>query len=336
MAFTKAERKAVPLIMSVSGVSGSGKTYTALLLAGGIAGKSGLIGFIDTENGRGSMYADSPGIVKALPNGYVIERLDAPFSPQAYINKIDEAERSGIDVLVIDSGSHEWDGIGGCTDIAETKKLKGMPNWALAKKENKKYVNRLLYTNMHIIVCLRAQEKTKIIKDEKGKEQFVSFGIQPIAEKNFVFEMTLSLLLDEATKHARPIKVPEPLKHLFPGERLITRENGEQIREWNQTGIALDPFDRLKQRARAVAEDGTAAYKAFFVALSKPEQKALSDSTHAENKAAAEAADRAAVEQYDDFQSAPDPMDAAPGSIIIVGGKRYKPNTEQSAWTSAD
>src|SRR5580700_10220292 len=136
--FNKAVRKAVPLLMSLSGTSGSGKTFSALLLAAGLAGPTGKVGMLDTENGRGSLYADSPGIVQAFPNGFSITQMDAPFPPKRYVEAINAAERAGINVLVIDSGTHEWEGVGGCQDIAETKKLKGMPNWALAKMEHKK------------------------------------------------------------------------------------------------------------------------------------------------------------------------------------------------------
>lgn len=46
--FKKAERKRIFVKMALCGVSGSGKTYSALLLAQGLGGK---IAMIDTENG---------------------------------------------------------------------------------------------------------------------------------------------------------------------------------------------------------------------------------------------------------------------------------------------
>jgi hypothetical protein len=286
----KAVRKSVPLIMSVSGTSGSGKTYSALLLAAGLAGPNGRVGLIDTENGRGCFYADSPGIVAALPQGFEIMDLDAPFTPARYIEAIDAMEKAGVNVLVIDSGSHEWEGTGGCSDMAAADKGR----WNKAKQANKRYVYRLLYSTMHVIVCLRAREKSKIIpKNESasGKEEVISLGVLPIAEKSFVFEMLLSLQLDEHTHHAIPVKVPEPLASLFPGGRLITKADGERIRQWNETGSTGDASERLKKQARAAAEDGMSAYTAFYSGLSAPQKKIIFDSTHAENKLIAERAD---------------------------------------------
>ena len=56
--FKKAVRSASKLRLALSGTSGSGKTYGALLLAKGIGGK---IAVIDTERGSASLYADMPG-----------------------------------------------------------------------------------------------------------------------------------------------------------------------------------------------------------------------------------------------------------------------------------
>ncbi len=289
--FRKAVRKSVPLIMSISGTSGSGKTYSALLLAAGLAGPTGRVGFIDTENGRGCFYADSPGIVAALPQGFEIIDLDAPFTPARYIEAIDAAEKAGINVLVIDSGSHEWEGTGGCSAMAEADKNR----WNRAKKENRKYVYRLLYSTMHIIVCLRAREKSKIIPKAEsgtGKEEVISLGVLPICEKNFVYEMLVSLQLDEKTHHALPVKVPEPLKNTFPGTRLIGLADGQAIREWNERGAVGDASERLQKQARAAAMEGVAVYSAFFRTLNTFQKKILADSTHAEYKAIAEQADK--------------------------------------------
>ncbi len=291
--FKKATRKAVPLIMSLAGTSGSGKTYSALLLAAGLAGPQGRVGFIDTENGRGCFYADSPGIMAALPQGFEIMDLDAPFSPARYIEAIGAAEKAGINVLVIDSGSHEWEGYGSCSEIAEADKGR----WNRAKRENRRYVYRLLYSTMHIIVCLRAREKSKIIpkhESASGKEEVIALGVLPVCEKNFVFEMLLSLQLDERTHHAIPVKVPEALQSVFAGGRVITKADGERIRQWNETGSIADQSERLKKQAREAAAGGTEQYKAFFGALAVAQRKLL-DSVHVENKQIAEQADREAT-----------------------------------------
>ena len=304
--FKKAVRKSVPMLVSISGTSGSGKTYSSLLMAAGMAGPNGRVGLIDTENGRGSMYADSPGIMAALPNGFEIVQMDAPYDPDRYIEALSAAEKAGITVCVIDSATHEWEGIGGCCEIAEKFKLRGMSNWAKAKMAHKRFMNHALSSKMDIIFCLRARDKVKIVK-VGGKEEIIPIGIQPIAEKNFIFEQLVSLQLDEATKHATAIKVPEALVPVFPADKLITKEQGQRIREWNEGGRQADPAEQIRKRARASAENGVAAYHEFWGALTAAQRKAIGEAAHSENKAVAEEADfLAEQERLGDGESVPE------------------------------
>ena len=188
--FKPAFRKSTPLLLSIASVTGGGKTYSALLLARGLAGPSGTVAFIDAENGRGEMYSDSPGIIAAYrdhPNGiYDYARIDPPFTPERYMEYVKAAESSGASVGIIDSTSHVWDGTGGCIDMAE--KARGM--WTKPKLEHKKFVNCLLSSKMHWILCLRAQEKVKVFG--KGDPVILSYANiddaahAPIADKTLI------------------------------------------------------------------------------------------------------------------------------------------------------
>lgn len=331
MEIKKAVRHAVPQIISIAGVSGSGKTFSALLLAAGLAGPSGKVGFLDTENGRGCMYSDSPGIRAALPQGYDVIEMSAPFAPSRYIEAIDEFEKRGYSVLVIDSGSHEWEGYGGCTDIAEKDKGR----WNNAKLANKRFVARLLSSNMHVIVCLRAREKSKIIPAGGGKkEEVISLGVQPICEKNFPFEMLLSFLVEEKTHFATALKCPQMLMPLFEKPVLLTKESGEKIRQWNDTGAIFDSTEQLIRESRAAADKGMAAYQEFFKSLSAANRKALG-STHEDNKRAAAAADeltQAATNDLEDREEFPDAMAFDAEAVIKVRGELFRPNADRSAW----
>lgn len=345
LTFRKASRKAVPMLISVASVSGGGKTYSSLLLASGLAGPHGRVGFIDTENGRGEMYADSPGIRAALPNGYEYVRFDPPFSPVRYIEHIEAAEKAGINVCVIDSTSHEWEGIGGACEIAEKNPLGRMPNWSKAKIEHKRFLNHCLSTNMHLIFCLRAREKVKVFKkgdfiitgvpapgafeDEQleraEKDTIVSLGVQAVTEKNFVFEMLLSLYLDEHTHFAMPTKVPEPLQPLFTGKRLLTKEDGERIRLWNESGATGDPNEQLIKRSRTAAESGMVKYREFYGSLTAAQRKALA-SVHEENKRIADAADHIPIfGSADNHVDWPDSFD---GPECYWNGKHLKYDDE--------
>lgn len=287
----EAKRKAIPLIISLAGTSGSGKTYSALLMAAGLAGKDGKVGFLDTETGRGSMYADDQDIMEALPdNKYYIEELNAPFTPMRYMEKISEFIEFGVNVLVIDSATHEWEGQGGCQDIAANNKLGGLPNWAMAKMQHKRFMNMLTQCPMHIIFCLRAQEKTKpesYIDNGKKKTRFIEFGMQPIQEKNFMYEMTLSMML-EHTAPGKPIitKCPKPLLNLFTGDQaIITKEVGEKLNAWAAGGVAVDiRLRNIKRDCREWALQGMVKLDEFFLNLNVEDKKLLTEFSEKEFK----------------------------------------------------
>lgn len=265
----QAKRGGSKAIIGIAGISGSGKTFTALKIARGMVSNPSKIGFLDTENKRGSLYAD------ILDGPFMIGDLYPPFSPNRYSAAIKEFQDAGVEVLVIDSGSHEWEGEGGCEDIAQAPLAQGkkMANWVGAKREHKSFMNTLLQCNMNIIICLRAREKT----DFKDPMKPVSQGIQPIAEKNFMFEMTASLMMADEGKTQTVLKVPFFLKEAFGnGKEYLGEKTGKSIIKWLNTGEKEDPeIKRIKSEMTMAAENGLDEVVKIWNALTKPQQKVL-------------------------------------------------------------
>lgn len=235
--FRPAVRESVGLIIGLAGSSGSGKTYTAMRLATGIAGSARFC-VIDTEGGRAKHYAD----MFAFDHG----DLHPPFSPERYADAIKAADDAGYPVIVVDSMSHEWAGEGGVLDMQEEDfKAKGysensrMSSWIRPKMAHKQMVQRLLQIRGHLILCFRAEEKIDMIK-EGGKTKVVpkegSGGFKgwlPICEKNLPYELTVSfLLMAERPGVPLPIKLQEQHRALFPTDQPITEESGRAIAAW--------------------------------------------------------------------------------------------------------
>lgn len=272
--YVRESRESIPALIGIAGVSGSGKTYSALLMAAGLAGESGKVGMIDSEAGRGAMYADDPDVIAAMPGEvYYREELNQPFSPQNYLDAMQRASEFGITALVVDSMTHEWEGFGGCSDIAENNKLRGMPNWALAKMQHKRMMNFLTQSRMHIICCLRAREKTKPVKDEKGKIEMVEMGLQPIQEKNFMFEMTASFMLDGISHQPHILKCPKPLLPIFTGiTKPIDKGVGLAVKAWCDGGAKKNTLPEYKQLALDAAMRGHEVLGQFWMRY-EPEQR---------------------------------------------------------------
>jgi len=272
----EAQRQGAKLLIGLSGVSGGGKTYTALQLAYGIANKNAKkIGLLDTENKRGSLYADK------LPNAekFLIGDLLPPFSPQRYIQAIKEFQAAGIEVLIIDSVTHEYEGEGGCTDIAENNKLAGMPNWAKAKMEHKRFLNTLLLADMHVIVCVRAREKARPAKDENGKLIYINDGLMPVTEKNFMFEMTASLMIKEQGKSQDILKVPHDLLPMLGRcDGYIGIDDGLAIRAWVDGAEQIDKeLESAKSLLEVTCVEGYEAVKKVYESFAGPIKRKFQD-----------------------------------------------------------
>jgi len=232
MEIKKATRQGIKPLIGVYGESGCGKTMTALLLARGMAGPNGKIILIDSESGRGSMYAD------VIEGGYDVIELREPFSPARYIEAIKAVEDAKADVLVIDSASHEHEGIGGILDMATENEVRsgkaGLHNWKVPKMEHQKFMLKMLQSTLPIIVCLRAKYKTRQ-KKENGKTVIVKDEVtSPIQSEDFIYEMSYHFEILQnhnivTTKSSHP-----DLRKCFPDDNStpVTIENGKRLAEW--------------------------------------------------------------------------------------------------------
>ena len=289
-----AVREGARLVIGLIGTSGSGKTYSALQLAYGLAnGDAGKIGLLDTENRRGSLYADSIKNGKGEPQSFLIADLYAPFSPQRYSQAIKEFQEAGVEVLVVDSGSHEWEGEGGCEDIADDGGK--IANWKKAKREHKRFMNTLLTCDMHIILCLRAREKTNF-KDPKNP---VSLGLQPICEKNVPYELTASLMMHDQGMRQDVLKCPADLQPILGrGNGYLTPKDGLNVRKWVDGAKQLDPeVERARNTILSLTGDGLAAVNYHWGTLAPATKKALGQSFIDMARSSAEEFDRQASER---------------------------------------
>jgi hypothetical protein len=249
MAFTfrPATRENVGLLVGLSGASGSGKTYTAMRLAHGIAGDHPFA-VIDTEASRAKHYAD----VFRFDHG----DLTPPFTPDRYADAIAAADQAKYPVIVVDSMSHEWAGEGGILDWqeAELQRMAGddwkkreackMAAWIKPKMAHKHMVQRLLQVRAHLILCFRAEPKIEMVRGENGKmeirEKQSLTGLNgwiPICEKNLPYELTASfLLMGDRPGVPLPIKLQQQHRDLFPLDQPITEASGERLAAWAKGG----------------------------------------------------------------------------------------------------
>lgn len=186
----KAQRSKAWLKLVIDGVSGSGKTYSALQIAKGIGPEPRVI-LVDTENGSGELYSH------LYEYDYI--RLMPPFSPAKYVAAIEAAVRNENNVIILDSLTHCWKYILSYKESLDAANPKaGFTNWAKAKLLFDEVKTALLQCPAHVIVTLRAGSEYAESYDSKGNKKFDKVGTKPIAEPDLEYEFTLALRIERS------------------------------------------------------------------------------------------------------------------------------------------
>lgn len=223
--FKKAERKKAYLKIAMCGVSGSGKTYSALQLARGLGNN---IAMIDTENGSGELYSDLCS--------YDICSISAPFEHTKYIKAIKEAEAAGYDVLIIDSLTQAWNGAGGLLEkqeqLARTKwKGNSWAAWRDITPMHEQLVQAILQSKLHVIATMRSKQEYIQTDDKKIKK----VGMAPQQREGMDYEFTIVFDIDRDNHEASASKDRTGLFDNKIG--IITPEAGRMIKEWCESGV---------------------------------------------------------------------------------------------------
>jgi hypothetical protein len=225
MQLRKATRKKAKIRLGLSAVSGGGKTYSAILIAKGLTSDLSKVAVIDTENGSADLYAHL-GDFNVLP-------LTAPFSPERYVEAIRSCEKAGMEVIIIDSISHEWDGKGGCLEIVESLGGK-YQDWAKVTPRHQAFLEAILHSPSHIITTVRRKQDYEMTKDGNGKIKVEKAGLKEVTREGFEYELTVNLELD-TSHHAVASK---DRTNLFMGKPAFvpSEKTGEIIAQWCEQG----------------------------------------------------------------------------------------------------
>jgi len=243
----RATKKKLKAVVAIQGFAGSGKTWSALVLASGLGEKTLLI---DTEHRSAEMYADH-FTFDHLP-------LDPPYSPMRYIEAIRAGEKLGYDVIVIDSLSHAWMGSGGVLDIQHEATMKSSSKnsymaWGIATPEQNKLLDVIVNrdTSRHLIATLRTKaeyEQTRV----DGKVKIEHIGTTPIQREGVPFEFDLVFELSQ--EHLASVVFKDRTK-LFENKPpfMITQEHGNQLKVYLDEGEEPMPAT-IKDKATLITE----------------------------------------------------------------------------------
>lgn len=254
-----AKRENAPITAAFIGGSGSGKTYSALLFARGLAGPDGKIVVIDTEGGRSKIYADQDELKGS--DGIAFHHLDLvePYRSERFREAFKAAIASGAACVVIDTISHEHEGFLEYADQEAERmgfsKMSNRNKWIKPKSGRKRFYSAISSSHAHVVATIRLNRIVNM--DVKPAVEIM----KPECDKDFPYRLDLSVEIqqDHTTK---VIKVPEPLIGIVEDGVMIGKHHGEAlIKDAAQNSEPVADNMTLINALEGSADMGSEAFK---------------------------------------------------------------------------
>ncbi len=242
MKLRKAQRHLSRMKMALQGPSGSGKTFSSLLLAKGLTGDYKKVAIIDTENGSADLYADL--------GEYQVITLQEPYSPESYIQAMEQCELAGSEVIILDSITHCWDFL---LDFHSSLVGNSFTNWSKVTPRHKAFIHKILQSPAHIIATMRVKQDY-VLNEKNGKQVPEKVGLKAVQRDGMDYEFTLVFDLDSShyaicSKDRTGLFVNQP-------NFKISEKTGIQILQWLQRHSSEhgDSVEQLIQRCASISE----------------------------------------------------------------------------------
>lgn len=266
--FSVAENRQAFLKAGIYGFGGSGKTYTACMIAKGIYERlkdKKPVAFMDTETG--SDYAVPWFKEWGIP---LVNTKSRSFV--TLMQGIAWAEKNAS-VLIVDSVTHFWKDMQDSYKKAKTMNLlrrKGISekdiedgfakgrfqaaprltfsDWGPLKDEWGRFTDQYLNSNLHVIICGRAGWEYDFFEDEEGNKQIEKTGSKMKAETELSYEPSLLIEMRRESKEVDDRRVDarfwdhtayilKDRTTLLDGKRFINPTFDAFMPVWNRLNI---------------------------------------------------------------------------------------------------
>lgn len=276
MGFRKAKAEQAALKMGIYGPAGSGKTFTALLVAEGLAKRAGKrVAFVDTERGadfyvqhvEGRAHHPEAFDIDALYTRSLVEVLEA-------VRSLKPTEHN---VIVLDSITHLWEAaIAAYRGKKTSAGTIPMHAWGSIKKPYKDLMHFLLNAPMHVLILGRQGNQ---YGDDAETGEMVQLGYKMKAEGETAYEphilIRMSAVLPKHGKTVDKNAVAVPVAFV---EKDRTGLLAGRFIEWPGFDSLAAPLLGLLGDKQAVMQSGDEAAVADGDALAKQEAYRFAES----------------------------------------------------------
>lgn len=197
--FQDAKIESAYLKLGIYGDAGSGKSYTASLIAIGlhkfIKAKKPIF-FMDSETG-------SDYLKPLFDKAKIKLKVAKTRAFQDLLGNIDEVEKSAS-VFIVDSLTHFWDDL--VESFKKKNKIKRMQiqNWGEVKPIWRDFSTKLIMSNLHFIVCGRAGDVWENVIDNEGYSEVKKTGTKMRLERETSYEPSLLVEMVKARENNQP------------------------------------------------------------------------------------------------------------------------------------
>ena len=260
MQLQKASRKKASIKMGLQGPSGSGKTYSSLLIANGLCNDWSKIAVIDSENHSSELYSNL--------GAYNVLQITPPFTPERYIEAIQVCEKADMEVIIIDSITHEWEYI---IEFHASLGGNSFTNWHKIGLRHKEFINAMLKSKANIIATTRTKQDY-VLNEKNGRMVPEKVGLKSIQRDGLEYEFTL--VFDINMKNMASASKDRTNLFCNKPETQISIDTGKMIQQWCNEGADVSSRE-VSQRVNECKSIGEllALYKAYpqFKETLKPE-----------------------------------------------------------------
>ena len=223
-------KKQAKIKLALQGCAGSGKTYSALLLAYGLCNDWTKIAIIDSEHGSADLYA--------------------------HLGAYNVCECAGMEVIIIDSISQCWDNL-----LEYHAGLQGnsFTNWQKVTPRINAFMQKVLQSGSHVICTMRCKQDY-VLSEKNGKMIPEKVGLKAVMRDGIDYEFTI--VFDINMKHQTIASKDRTNLFIGKPDFTITPATGQIILDWCNDGVNLEVI-RSKINSSKTIEELTAIYHQY-------------------------------------------------------------------------